>query len=80
LLIVGLKGKNPKHLPWRDLKMKSEFIERMVDQALIKGTVEADCMECDMAIECSTDAKRAWCDNCEKTVDIKNPLITMGFM
>lgn len=60
--------------------MKSEFIEKIVDQALMTGTVEADCMECGIAIECPTDAKKAWCDRCEKTVDIKNPLITMGFM
>ena len=60
--------------------MKEESIQEIVDSALIHGTVEAECERCGMTIECSIDAKRAWCDKCEKTVDIKNPLITMGFM
>ena len=60
--------------------MKSEFIEEMVDQALVKGTVETDCMECGMGIECPANASRAWCDNCEKMVDIKNPVRELGFM
>ena len=58
--------------------MNSESINDIVDSALTKGTIEAECENCGVSIECEISAKTAWCEVCEKMVRIKNPLITMG--
>ena len=60
--------------------MKTETIQEIVDSALISGIVEAECMECGMTIQCETDASTSWCDNCDRIVKIKNPMIDMGFI
>jgi hypothetical protein len=72
--------KKLKHSKNRRSEMISEQYQEIVDTALLKGIVEADCMECGMSIECEIDAKTAWCDVCEKTVRVKNPLIELGFL
>ena len=59
--------------------MATEAIQKLVDSALLSGTVEAECEECGLSIQCETDASRAWCDICNKIVRVKNPLIELGF-
>ena len=61
-------------------KMKNETIQEIVDSALISGTVEAECLECGITIQCETSASTAWCEICGKIVKIKNPLMELGFI
>jgi hypothetical protein len=58
--------------------MKELSIIEMVDEALLNGTIEAECKQCGMPIQCETDSKTAWCEICEKVVKVKNPLIELG--
>ena len=60
--------------------MTTEMIQEIVDSALLSGIVETECMECGMTIQSETDASAAWCDNCDRIVKIKNPMIDMGFI
>ena len=60
--------------------MTTETIHDIVDSALLSGMVEAECMECGMTIQCETGATTAWCNNCDRIVKIKNPLIDIGFV
>jgi len=60
--------------------MTTEMIQKIVDSAIMSGMVEAECSECGITIQCETDASTAWCDNCDKIVKIKNPLIDLGFI
>ena len=61
-------------------KMKTETIQEIVDSALISGTVEAECLECGITIQCETNASTTWCEICGKIVKIKNPLMELGFI
>jgi len=60
--------------------MESWEIEKMVDDALLEGIIEAECMECGLTIQCEPDATTAWCDNCNKTVKLRNFLKELGFI
>jgi len=60
--------------------MKSDEIEKMVDDALITGIIEAECVECGLTIQCESDATTAFCDNCNKTVKVHNLLQELGFI
>jgi hypothetical protein len=60
--------------------MKQEEIEQMVDDALMEGIIEAECMECGLTIQCEADATTAWCDNCNRVVTVKNFLKDLGFI
>jgi len=60
--------------------MESWEIEKMVDDALLKGIIEAECMECGLTMQCEADATTAWCDNCDKTVKVRNFLKELGFI
>jgi hypothetical protein len=60
--------------------MESKDIEKMVDDALREGIIEAECMECGLTIQCEADATTAWCDNCSKIVKIRNFLQKLGFI
>ena len=60
--------------------MESWEIEKMVDDALLEGIIEAECMECGLTIQCEADATTAWCDHCDKTVKVRNFLKELGFI
>ena len=60
--------------------MESKDIEKLVDDALTKGIIDAECMECGLTIQCEADATTAWCDNCSKIVKIRNFLQELGFI
>jgi len=60
--------------------MESWEIEKMVDDALLEGIIEAECMECGLTMQCGADATTAWCDNCGKTVNLRNFLKQLGFI
>jgi len=60
--------------------MTTETIQEIVDSALLSGMVEAECMECGMTIQCEADALSACCNNCDRIVKIKNPMIDMGYI
>ena len=60
--------------------MTSGGIKELVDRALMSGTVEAECTECGITIQCEASALTAWCDQCEKTVKVVNPLTKLGFI
>ena len=60
--------------------METETKHEIVDSALLNGTVEAECMECGITLQCGADASVAWCDNCDRIVKIRNPMIDMGFI
>ena len=60
--------------------MESWEIEKMVDDALLEGIIEAECMECGLTIQCEAGATTAWCDNCNKKVKIRNFLKELGFI
>ena len=60
--------------------MESKDIEKLVDAALLKGIIEAECMECGLTIQCEADATTAWCDNCKKVVKVQNFLKDLGFI
>jgi len=55
-------------------------LKEIVDAALLDGIVEAECTKCGMGLQCEPDATTAWCDNCDKIVKVKNPLIINGFI
>ena len=55
-------------------------LSEMVDKALYEGIIEAECKECGMTIQCEADATSAWCDSCEKSVKVTNPLINWGLI
>ena len=59
--------------------MKTEKIQEIVDAALLEGMTEAECTECGISIQCRPDASTAWCDNCNKTVQVRNYLIEQGY-
>jgi hypothetical protein len=60
--------------------MESKDIEKMVDDALLKGIIEVECMECGLTIQCEPDATTAWCDNCSRVVKIRNFMKQLGFI
>ena len=60
--------------------MDMEQIEKLVDDALMQGIIEAECMECGVTIQCEPDATTAWCDNCNKSVRVKNILQALGMI
>ena len=60
--------------------MKSDEIEKMVDDALMEGIIEAECMECGITIQCETDATTAFCQNCNKVVKVHNFMQELGFI
>jgi len=60
--------------------MESWEIEKMVDDALLEGIIEAECMECGITIQCEADTTTACCDNCDKTVKVRNFLKQLGFI
>jgi hypothetical protein len=60
--------------------MDESGISQLVDKALLEGIIEAECMECGVSLQCRPDAKQSWCDNCNKTVEIRNDLIKHGFI
>ena len=60
--------------------MDTDKIEEMACAALLEGIIEAECMECEIAIQCEPDAATAWCDNCNKVVKVGNFLIALGLI
>ena len=52
----------------------------ILDKALYDGIIEAQCKECGFTIQCEPDAMTSWCDNCEKVVKVRNPLISLGLI
>ena len=60
--------------------MGIENITEMVDSALLNGVIECECMECGISLQCEPDATKAWCDNCDKLVKIRNDLIKFGYI
>jgi hypothetical protein len=60
--------------------MKPDEIEQMVDDALMQGIIEAECIECGFTIQCESDATTAWCDHCNKVVQVRNFLKDLGFI
>jgi hypothetical protein len=60
--------------------MEKENIGLMVDSALLNGIIESECMECGTSLQCEPNATRAWCDNCQKLVTVRNDLIKLGFV
>ena len=57
-----------------------KMIEEMAESALLDGIIEAECVECGILIQCEPDAGRAWCDNCDKVVKVKNYLRIFGLI
>ena len=60
--------------------MNAQTMERMVDQAIMDGIIEAECMICGLMIQCEPDARFAFCDNCNTEVKVRNFLIETGFI
>ena len=60
--------------------MEKENVEQLVDSALLNGILEAECLQCGTTLQCAPDATRAWCDNCEKIVKVRNELIKLGYI
>ena len=60
--------------------MKSDDIEKMVDDALMEGIIEVECLECGLTIQCEADATTAFCDNCDRVVKVRNFLQELGFI
>jgi len=60
--------------------MAIENIKDMVDSALLNGIIEAECMDCGTSLQCEPDATQAWCDNCDKMVNVRNDLIKFGYI
>ena len=60
--------------------MESDEIEKMVDAALLEGIIEAECTACGTSIQCRFDATKAWCVNCQETVEVENFLRKLGFI
>jgi hypothetical protein len=60
--------------------MDMEQIQKLADDALMEGIIDAECMECGVTIQCEPDARTAWCDNCDKIVKVKNFLHVLGMI
>jgi hypothetical protein len=60
--------------------MEKENIGQMVDSALLNGIIASERMECGNSLQCESDATRAWCDNCEKVVAVRNDLVKLGYI
>ena len=60
--------------------MDAKDIEKMVDDALLEGIIEGECVECGMSIQCEADATTAFCRSCNKVVSIRNFLKELGFI
>jgi ribosomal protein S27E len=60
--------------------MESDEIENMVDDALLKGIIEAECVECGHTTQCEADATTAWCNNCSRAVKVRNFMKHLGFI
>jgi len=55
-------------------------LSELIDNALIQGVIEVECLECGVTIQCESDALTAWCETCEKVVKVNNPLINWGMI
>jgi hypothetical protein len=60
--------------------MELEELETLADSALLNGVIEAECTKCGILVQCEPDAGTAWCDNCDKLVKVKNPLLALGLI
>ena len=60
--------------------MVIEHIQKLADDALMEGIIEAECTDCGTTIQCEPDARTAWCDNCNKSVKVKNILQALGMI
>jgi predicted RNA-binding Zn-ribbon protein involved in translation (DUF1610 family) len=60
--------------------MGTEDIEQLVDSALLKGILEAECLQCGTSLQCEPDATHTWCDNCNQIVRVRNELIKLGYI
>ena len=60
--------------------MDIKQIEELADAAILEGIIEAECVECGTTIQCEPDARTAWCDNCNKLVNVDNMLLALGMI
>jgi len=60
--------------------MRREEIQRKLEEALMSGTTEAECIECGTTIHCESDATTAWCYHCGKVVKINSIFMELGLI
>ena len=55
-------------------------IQKILEEALMDGVVISKCKKCRKEIRTEPDAQTAWCEGCNKIVDVVNPLIIAGLI
>ena len=63
----------------KNIQTEQERIE-VAMQEESNGAIICECVRCDFEMTVEPDAEEGWCEQCDKIVNVRNPLVDNGMI